>query len=221
MANMAYISDFLSRMEGGRQLRGYIPCYRISDNRGKNYIGPNGTAPLGVEYPITGDPSSFRSMGASGVTIATGCDLGQTDASTLARYGLRQDIVNSFRPWLGIKKADALAALYAKPLRIDEATAIATDIAVHNGYLSLYVRPAWEKASGHSFDEQPDQAQAVIMSVCFQKGCGGVRRDWPKLWRFLATRDWYGASRELINGFVKYKKRRASEGRLLAKLCGR
>ena len=105
MADMAYITDFLTKVEGPRQVRGYVPCNRISDGKGRNYIGAVGVPPCGVQYPATGDPSGFRAMGASGVTVATGCDLGQTDIPTLKAYGLTdEDLLCKRDPYIGLKK---------------------------------------------------------------------------------------------------------------------
>lgn len=219
MADIAYISDFLTRVEGPRQRRGYVPSRRLSDGKGRNYIGPDGAEPLGAQFPATGNPAGFEAMGASGVTIATGCDLGQTDAATLRGYGLAEAIIRQFTPYLGLKKSAALTKLFAAPLGISTTDATATDHAVHAGYLNRYVRPAYDRDSDVPFDDLPPQAQAVIFSCCFQKGCGGVRRDWPKTWRYFITQNWRAGARELLHGFRQYAQRRAMEGRLLTELC--
>lgn len=205
MANIKYISDFLTRVEGPRQTTGYIPCFTKS----------GGT----VNYRGAGDPSQYTAMGASGVTIATGCDLGQTDLDTLRGYGLHElALMEKLLPYIGFRKASAIRQLHYKPLEITMEQAEDIDHAVHGGYLNKYVIPAYDKASKVRFDNLPAQAQAVVMSVCFQKGCSGVRCDWPKTWRYLTTQDWRQASWELKNGFVKYKGRRTIEGRLLEEL---
>lgn len=213
------IESFLSTVEGPSQRRGYVPCRRIADGKGRNYTGPDGTAACGCQFASTGRPGAFRAMGASGVTIATGCDLGQTDAATLAAYGLDKFVVSLFAPYFGKRRDAALAALHSRPLLVEAEQAAATDRAVHAGYLNRNVIPAYEKASGLKFADQPAEAQAVIMSVCFQKGCAGVARDWPKLWSRLISRDWSGAARELATGFTQYAERRRKEGRLLERLA--
>ena len=113
----------------------------------------------------------------------------------------------------------AIALLAQHPITISEAMAAELDNAIHGGYLRKYVIPAFEKASSVSFESLPKQAQAVIMSVCFQKGCGGVRRDWPKLWGYLTACNWPAAAEELRTGFSEYTVRRRREGALLAELC--
>lgn len=205
MANISYISNFLTRVEGPRQCLGYIPCF----------LRTGGTA----NYKGYTEPDNYMAMGASGVTIGTGCDLGQTDLNTLRGYGLTDEgLLGKLARYTGKKKDAALRTLYAYPLTITIEQATALDHAVHGGYLKRYVIPAYDKDSPVKFDDLPDQAQAVVMSVCFQKGCGGVRRDWPKTWRYLVTQDWRSAARELATGFKNYKSRRAIEGRLLEEL---
>lgn len=204
MAQLDYINDFLNRqgVEGPRQLRGYIPA------RPGNFYGNANQR-----------PDAYTVIGVSGVTIATGCDLGQTDVSSLQGYGLPSPIVNQLRPYIGLKKADAIAKLSALPLTLSADTAARLDECVHAGYLQRYVAPAYQKAAGSSFDALPKQAQAVVFSVCFQKGCGGVRRDCPKLWGYLVTQNWCAASKELRTGFTQYQLRRKIEGELLQELC--
>lgn len=205
MGQIAYISDFLTRVEGPRQTVGYIPCFLKTGGSANYKGGPN--------------PGNYTAMGASGVTIATGCDLGQTDIPTLRGYGLTNSfLLDILNPYIGLKKDAAIRKLHAAPLAISSANAEALDHAVHGGYLNRYVRPAYEKASGVKFDDLPPQAQAVIMSICFQKGCSGVRNGCPKTWKYLITQNWKAASQELQHGFRDYAARRKTEGRLLEEL---
>lgn len=204
MADIYYISSFLSKVEGSRQTRGYVPCHKKS----------GGTA----NYRGQGDPAGYTAMGASGVTIATGCDLGQTSVELLGSYNLAPSIIDDFSPYIGLKKSAALAALHAAPLTISEQAAEATDMAVHLGYLRRFVIPTYENDSGRIFAMLPKQAQAVIMSLIFQKGAGGVRREWPKTWKHLCSQDWEAAAHELLTGFTQYRERRRTEGRLLLEI---
>jgi len=211
MADIAYISDFLNRdgVEGPRVTTGYIPCWLRGTGHSKS-ANFKGTA--------NQHPSDFEAMGASGVTIATGCDMGQTDISTLRGYGVSDALISKLSTYIGLKKDAAIKMLSHFPLQITPDEAAELDHAIHGGYLRRYVRPAYDKASSVPFDDLPRQAQAVVFSVCFQKGCGGVRRDWPKTWRYLTTQNWEAASNELCNGFSQYKHRRRIEGTLLKEL---
>lgn len=203
MANMTYINAFLNRdgVEGPCVTRGYIPA------NPRNFYGDSNQ-----------NPAKYKAIGASGVTIATGCDLGQTDCPSLRGYGVPEDLVTILMPYIGRRKSNAIQMLRQKPLVISRDAAELLDLCVHNGYLDRYVRPAYEKYSRFPFDNLPNQAQAVVFSVCFQKGCGGVRRDWPKLWSYLVSRNWKAASNELLYGFKTYKLRRSIEGTLLKEI---
>lgn len=202
MADMQFIIAFLEQVEGKRQTVGYIPCYKKTGGTA-NYKGGH-------------NPENYQAMGASGVTIATGVDLGQKDRQELELYGLSENIITIFAPYLGKKRDAAIRILYTRPLVISEEHAKATDLAVHKGYLNHHVRPMYEKYSGVAFDSLPKEAQAVIMSLCYQLGPTGARTGAPKTWKWLCQRNWQAASRELITGFPQYKNRRRQEGELLA-----
>lgn len=204
MLDMPYIEAFLARVEGPCQTTGYIPCYKISGGTANYRGGPN--------------PGNYRAMGASGVTIATGCDLGQTDFATLTGFGLAADFAHLYDPYYGKKKDRAIDALARRPLVVARDVAVATDQALHAGYLRQWVRPAYERASGAKFDELPKQAQAVVMSLCFQNGCSGLARKYARLWRQLVACEWQAASQHLLAECNEYKSRRQTEGRLLAEL---
>lgn len=203
MADMEYITDFLKRVEGFF-VKLYIPCFLRAGGTANYFGGPN--------------PGDYIAMGASGCTVGVGCDLGQTDAQTLRSYGCAEDVVQVFTPYYGKKKTAAINVLHERPLTVSLGVAEALSLAVHRGYLDRWVRPAYEKKSSVKFDDLPKQAQAVVMSVCFQKGCGGVARDWPKTWKYLTDRNWPAASHELQYGFKQYVSRRKLEGRLLGEL---
>ena len=201
--DIAFISAFLNRegVEGPRQMVGYVPA------RPGNFTGRPGQ-----------DPERYTAIGASGVTIATGCDLGQTDAVTLREYGVSQELIQELSPYIGLKTSAAIRKLAAAPLRLTPASAEELDHAVHAGYLRRYVRPAYAHDAGISLDDLPPQAQAVIFSLCFQLGCGGVRRRAPLTWKLLCRQQWKNASFELITGFQNYALRRRIEDQLLKEL---
>lgn len=214
---ISYISLFLSRngVEGLPQTRGYIPCWNL-DAKGQRIA--KGDTYESANYRGEGLPSRFQAMGASGVTIGVGVDLGQTTADTMLDYGLESGIVNALRPYFGLKRDAAIAKLHSLPLTVSIDTAHAITQAVHNGYLR-YVVSAYDKESRVAFAGLPKQAQAVTFSLCYQKGCTGVRTEWPKVWGHLVRQDWRAASNELITGFKQYAGRRKIEGELLREIC--
>lgn len=203
MANIAYISEFLKRVEGSFT-RLYIPCFKKTGGSANYFGGAN--------------PENYTAMGASGCTIGVGCDLGQTNGAELLEYGLDPAIADIFDPYYGKKRDVAIRALHKSPLTVSQTVADAMSYAVHTGYLNKYARPAYDKDAKIKFDNLPLQAQAVVMSVCYQKGVGGVRRDWPRTWRYLTSGDWMRAASELKFGFSSYVGRRRIEGELLEEL---
>lgn len=202
---IASITEFLRRpgIEGPQQVRGYIPC------RPRNYYG---------DVPTTG----YIAIGASGVTIATGVDLGQREADEMIAWGLSEGIVNALRPYIGAKKraAAAIAALHRLPLSVSRETADEIDAAVHAGYLRSYILPLYDAAAARPFADLPPQAQAAIMSLCYQRGPAWPRRHAPNTWAAFLRGDWADASRRLRTRsyWDGYQDRRALEGKHLSEL---
>jgi len=220
--DLAEIRAFLNRpgIEGPQVLRGYIPCKRLSDGRGRNYIGPEGTAPLGVEYPAAGDPGGYAAMGVSGVTIATGVDLGQTDAQALVRGGLEPGIANTLRPYFGLRQNAALHKLHALPLAVSPDAACALDNATLGVHAGLIGRRYDSDRPATAFAELPRQAQAAIFSLLYQRGTG-VAGKAPNTWAALVAGDWRGAAALLCDASLwdGYQLRRRMEGALLKEIA--
>jgi hypothetical protein len=222
MLELQKIRAFLNRpgIEGPQQLRGYIPCRRKSDGRGRNYIGKDGTNPGEIPWPSTGDPKGYTAMGISGVTIATGVDLGQTDEAVLTRNGLSSVFSGFLIPYLGLRKEKALQKLHAFPLSISREMADALD----NAILSIHTRniPARYNHDNPDtlFQDLPWQAQAAIFSLLFQRGTGAAGRE-PDIWRAFVRGDFAAASRMLCTtsrwtgAQEQYLRRRKLEGELL------
>ncbi len=221
--HIAHIRAFLNRpgIEGPQQVRGYIPCRRNDDGKGKNYIGPSGTPSDGVRYPATGMPAAYTAMGASGVTIATGADLGQTDADTLRAAGVSDGIVNALRPYIGLRRDAALRKLHALPLAISRSTADALDVAVIGLHAARIAARYDQDSPIAPFAALPPQAQAAIFSLLYQLGCAGGPRRAPRTWAALLSGDWRDAAARLGKASLweGYQVRRALEGDHLKELC--
>ena len=202
-ADISYISDFLNRpgVEGPRWTQGYIPC------KPGNFTGKP-----------TQNPAKYEAIGVSGVTIATGVDLGQNDAESLRGYGVSEALIRKLSRYLGLTSKRAIYELHNHPFSISAQEATELDLCVHAGYLNRYVRREYDKISRVHFEDLPKQAQAVIFSLCYQLGCGGVKRNAPKTWYYLTNQMWADASDELIYGFRKYANRRKIEGMLLKEI---
>ncbi len=196
----------LPGFEGPQQLRGYIPC-DLSDGGTANYHGGR-------------NPERYSPMGISGVTVGTGVDLGQTDAGVLEGMGLEESVLAPLRPYLGLRQAEAVRALHAAPLTLTEAQADSLDAAMLRHHVHKISRRYDRDAGANAFSRLPRQAQAVIVSIQYQRGVNSPYK-YPNTWAALVRRDWADAAARLKNGALweGYRQRRAREGRLLEELC--
>ena len=185
-----YIRATLERFEGAGIRRGYVPC----DKTGR---------PLGV----------------SGVTIGTGVDLGQQTGAGLLDMGVPHAVVKKLLPYIGLKKDAALAAIKDQPLTLSPAETSALDDAVIKRYLRD-IEARYNKDNPASpFADLPPEAQAVLVSILYQRGLGSPK-SYPNTWTLLLKGDWPGAAAKLCNSALwkEYKTRRAAEGDLLKQI---
>ncbi|MGD0144692.1 MAG: pesticin C-terminus-like muramidase [Rhizomicrobium sp.] len=149
----------------------------------------------------------------SGVTIADGVDLGRLGSATFDTLPI--DLQALLRPYVGLRKADAAAALTARALIVTEAQADTLDAAVRAPIvLSLSARYFADAKT--PFEELPARAQTVIASVTFQYGTPWQRC--PKFWDCVAKLDWPGTVYELRNFGDAYPMRRNAEADYLETL---
>ena len=198
-----FISAFLTRMEE-RHCVAYIPCRR------KNFDGHGKAADCG------------EPVGQSGVTIGAGLDLGQQSEADLRRMGLERKLIDLFRPYLGKKRQDAVAALGNAPLAINESQCDAVNRAVHGDYIRRAADLYDRNTESRSFAEQPREAQAVIVSLFYQLGSplpANGHAGYPVLYGHLCRGDWRAAVHELKTGFRNYVHRRRQEGELLEEIA--
>lgn len=200
---------FLGEVEGFFE-RGYIPCWiaGTGKKKSKNYFG-------------IGSPDGVVPMYSSGVTVGIGCDLGQTTEAYLDEYGVnRKLVVEYLRPYIGLKKTAAAEMLHRKELTLSYADAMALSEAVHAGYIERFVIPGYNRDAKISFALLPKPAQICIVSMCYQKGVGGVRRDFKNTWAALCRCDWKDAYNRLTNASLwsAFQGRRKQEGELLKPL---
>ena len=184
-----YIRATLERFEGKGICRGYVPC--------KNGV------PLGV----------------SGVTIGTGVDLGQQTGAGLLDMGVPHAVVKKLLPYIGLKKAAALAAIKAQPLVLTPAEVAAIDDAVFARYVRG-VEARYNKDNPASpFADLPPEAQAVLVSILYQRGLGFCAKN-PGWWGPMLAGEWPKAAtwlRDPANG-GGYHSRRKAEGEMLLQI---
>ncbi|MDZ5648061.1 pesticin C-terminus-like muramidase [Nitrospirillum sp. BR 11828] len=143
---------FLSQFEGGQQLRGYVP------------FGNDGLV-----------------AGSSGMTVATGFDVGQKSEAELKAIGLPQDVITLVSPFAKHKFKGMTKIQVAKwvkdtaPLPIlTKAQADAVDKAVHGDVLNA-IKNAWDQGREEgvpAFTELPTPWQTVLFSRAFHQGNG-------------------------------------------------
>lgn len=147
----------------------------------------------------------------SGVTIAMGVDLGQMHEGELA--ALSPALAAKVRPYIGLRKHAALAALKAKPLKVTKPEAFAlNNLAQRRILYPLRVR--FLRDSGVSFDDQRDRFQTVVASVTYQYGSPWART--PNFWRSVVARDEGLMIGHLRNFRDKYPTRRNKEADYLS-----
>jgi len=142
-----FISEVLGKFEGKGIARGYVPC-----TKGTWYGG--------------NDPEKGPALGASGVTIATGVDLGQQTIHGLLNMGVPVDIVEILEPYIGLKREQAIQKLKAAPFAITPKQVIDIDNAVKRHYIN----DTADKFGKVVFEAAPKEVQAVAASLCYQFG---------------------------------------------------
>jgi hypothetical protein len=174
--------SFISSLEGGQQLKGYVPASGVSN---------------------------------SGVTVATGFDLGARNEADLKKLNLSISLINKLKPYLGLKKQAATAALQKTPLAISKQEADSIDQAVKSDATNLLIRryDAAVTTQQKKFSQLPKEAQTVIASVACQYGDLAVRA--PKFWKAVTSQNWPDTVKVLKNFGDQYPTRRNKEATLL------
>jgi hypothetical protein len=156
-------------------------------------------------------PDPLRSH--SGVTIATGFDIGNASADTIAK--LSPALAAKLDPYHGLTRLPALHMLQLNPLTItvDEANEI--DQLARQGTIAE-LEAKYSADAGTPFDSLPEPAQTVIASVTFQYGIPWSKT--PRFWRHCIEQDWKAMYADLMNFGDKYPARRKLEAAYLSTL---
>jgi GH24 family phage-related lysozyme (muramidase) len=183
---------FISRLEDGQHLSGYVP------NR-------NGVA-----------------IQRSGVTIATGFDIGQHNSFDLNKifgYGPENaDLKALYTPYLELRRGEAIAFLEANPLTITQEQADRTDAAVMSQMVPRVAR-AFNDATKGNLYQLPAQAQTVIFSLGYQFGPDGIPKN---VMTMINDGDYSGAATVIQNmGRNEHTYRRTQEANLLRQILNR
>lgn len=149
----------------------------------------------------------------SGVTIATGYDLGQHSYAEMIKIGIPEDLAKKLSPYTGLTKDDAVKALSEEPLTITAEESVLINSASHSAALSRLVTQ-YDGMVGEAgaFWGLPAEAQTVIADTAFQFGFIGKNR--PELWADMITANWEKLATDLYSE-TKYTSRRIDGGDLI------
>jgi hypothetical protein len=183
----------------------------------KQYIEPKN-----IDFDFIKDREGFEIIGKvpdakgskSGVTIASGFDLGARKLSDL--NGLPKEIIDKLKPFLGLKGNEAVAA--AKKLQITkEEGKIINQFAKRESLTRL--KKKWNKDSKIKFDKLSKEQATVLASVAFQYGSSFKRKDGTQMnfYSLALNNDWQGVYDELMDFKDNYPTRRKEEAAYLKK----
>jgi GH24 family phage-related lysozyme (muramidase) len=150
----------------------------------------------------------------SGVTIASGFDLGSKSASDLGNLGFSDALINTLSPYLGMKAQAARDYENAHPLNVSASDAVTINSASHAATLAAVVAK-YDKAVAvnGAFFTLPNEAQTVIVSVAFQYG--DLATKTPNFWNQVVSKNWTAALENLRNFQDDFPTRRNQEADLL------
>lgn len=154
----------------------------------------------------------------SGVTVATGFDLGARNEDDLRRLGIQGSLLKKLLPYLGLKKQDAATALKKSPLSISAAECLQIDKVVKTHYLTQLAKRYNNAISSGAvkFEDLKPEFQTVVTSVSFQHGLE-LSRSAPKFWASIVAQDWKRAINILRDFQDQYPTRRNKEADLMEK----
>lgn len=150
----------------------------------------------------------------SGVTVATGVDLGQRSSRDLQNLRLPQSLQATLAPYCGLQGAAAQRALADLPLKLSAEDARRLDEAVARPLFDA-LRQGYDAAAGPgAFDRLPDGIQTALASLAYQYGANLQRRT-PKFWNAAVARNWNACIQELEDFGDAYATRRKTEAALI------
>ncbi|MEZ2300783.1 MAG: pesticin C-terminus-like muramidase [Microcoleus sp.] len=176
--------NFIAQLEGKAISKGYVPWWPGAEDN------------------------------VSGVTIATGFDLGQKDETELKKIGVRSGLIEKLKPYLGKKMQIAVDFLDRNPLSLSPEEVSEID-EKNKAYELKLMQQRYDSVSSVLFKDIPSQAQTVIMSIARQFGLNFTGSIWP----MFTKQNWSEAVNDLKTNFgPSYKERRNAEANLLSQV---
>lgn len=146
----------------------------------------------------------------SGVTIATGVDLGQRHFSEVNTWDIPNELKSKLKDYCGLCGPSAVSFLQKSPLHISEPEAEALDSAAADPIFTAVGTAYDADAGAGAFKALPREMRTVIASVAYQYG-PNLKRRAPKFWAKVTAKDWPAVVLELRNFGDAYKTRRNDE----------
>lgn len=147
----------------------------------------------------------------SGVTIASGFDIGQRSRRFIKK-NFSSELAVKLVPYCGVYGLSAKLMTNFLPLSITQNEAQEINLFVQSVALKK-LKKNWNKAASVKFDSLSQEQQTVVASVAFQYGT--LRTETPNFWRQVTTGDWFGALNNLRDFGDRYNTRRNKEADLL------
>ncbi len=203
---------FIHENEGGSKTEAYLPlctAHSIVNKANKSCYGHEKDSVIGK----------------SGVTIASGFDLGQRNSHDLDSLKLPAHLNNALKPFLGLKKEDAKKAFdeyeekNGHKLMITGVDAQLIDQKVKEKSVKVITKN-FNAASKNSFDKIDPNAQTALASFAFQYGENMQKHKSEyvqKVWNAYTNQN-YPEAIKLLEGAPEYNGRRRQEADLLRKI---
>ncbi|MCB2081932.1 MAG: peptidase [Hyphomicrobiales bacterium] len=157
----------------------------------------------------------------SGVTIASGVDLGQMHTNDLRQLPLPEPLLTRLLPYAGLEGDAAKTAIYTMPLTLTQQEATVLDEAMQTRETERVVTryQVLKSADMPDFSALPASVQTVVMSLAWHLGVN-IAYHSPRFWRTLLRQDWQAMYHELRHFGTqhRYPARRRREARLLEPL---
>jgi len=148
----------------------------------------------------------------SGVTIASGFDIGQRQEAEL-KNAFDNELCAKLLPYVNKIQQKAVAELQAIPLELSDAEVEKINCYSHSQAEERLVT-SWDESNTYaSFESLSVECQTVVASVSFQYG--SLKLKTPNFWKQVTTGAWQSALQNLRNFGDKYPSRRNKEADLL------
>jgi hypothetical protein len=155
-------------------------------------------------------------IGKSGVTVATGIDLGQMNAAEIDRLAIPALLKANLKPYAGLTGIFAARIIASAPFTLSQDDADALDRAMFGPHLArlrgeydAVVLPIQHDGHPLGFDDIGTGPQTVLFSVQWQYG--DLPSRCPRFWRLACTQEWDAVAAELRAFGDAYPTRRHKE----------